>query len=207
MTRSGLGVYHDWLVGAGIFPDRMSPWASAGAYAFSTSLASFEFTACWAAALPVENGSVVGASTDRPQVTSVCEYLKSLVTTLLVTPLGRTVPLNRTPAVSLSCACIAVTSSLLSAFAGISVRAGWASAPPAASASAYRRGRYRRGQPDRRPGPHPRHRGGHRTAELVDNGLTTLQINSNYTDIVLGCVLGPAVTAGRLRARSVARRG
>jgi ribose transport system permease protein len=43
--------------------------------------------------------------------------------------------------------------------------------------------------------------------ELINNGLTTLQINSNYTDIVLGCVLGLAITADRLRARSVAKRG
>lgn len=43
--------------------------------------------------------------------------------------------------------------------------------------------------------------------ELVNSGLTTLQIDSNYTDIALGCVLGPAITADRLRARSVARRG
>ncbi|KJS61662.1 ABC transporter permease [Streptomyces rubellomurinus] len=42
--------------------------------------------------------------------------------------------------------------------------------------------------------------------ELINNGLTTLQINSNYTDIVLGCVLGLAITADRLRARRVARR-
>jgi ribose transport system permease protein len=42
--------------------------------------------------------------------------------------------------------------------------------------------------------------------ELINNGLTTLQINSNYTNIVLGCVLGLAITADRLRARSVARR-
>lgn len=44
--------------------------------------------------------------------------------------------------------------------------------------------------------------------ELIDNGLTTLQINSNYTTTtVLGCLLGPAITADRLRARSVAHRG
>ncbi|AEW98767.1 ABC transporter permease [Streptantibioticus cattleyicolor] len=42
--------------------------------------------------------------------------------------------------------------------------------------------------------------------ELINNGLTTLQINSNYTNIVLGCVLGLAITADRLRARRVARR-
>lgn len=41
--------------------------------------------------------------------------------------------------------------------------------------------------------------------ELINNGLTTLQINSNYTNIVLGCVLGIAITADRLRARSVAK--
>jgi ribose transport system permease protein len=29
--------------------------------------------------------------------------------------------------------------------------------------------------------------------ELINNGLTTLQINSNYTNIVLGCVLEPEV--------------
>jgi ribose transport system permease protein len=39
--------------------------------------------------------------------------------------------------------------------------------------------------------------------ELINNGLTTLQINSNYTNIVLGCVLGLAITADRLRARKV----
>ncbi|GLX49690.1 sugar ABC transporter permease [Streptomyces hygroscopicus subsp. hygroscopicus] len=43
--------------------------------------------------------------------------------------------------------------------------------------------------------------------ELINNGLTTLQINPNYTNIVLGCVLGLAITADRLRARSIARRG
>ncbi|MHA6765231.1 ABC transporter permease [Streptacidiphilus sp. PAMC 29251] len=43
--------------------------------------------------------------------------------------------------------------------------------------------------------------------ELINNGLTTLQINSNYTQIVLGAVLGIAITADRLRARRLARRG
>lgn len=42
--------------------------------------------------------------------------------------------------------------------------------------------------------------------ELINNGLTTLQINSNYTNIVLGCVLAVAITADRLRARGIARR-
>ncbi|MGG2461481.1 ABC transporter permease [Streptomyces sp. RGM 3693] len=42
--------------------------------------------------------------------------------------------------------------------------------------------------------------------ELINNGLTALQVNSNYTNIVLGCVLGLAVVADRLRARSMARR-
>ncbi|MFI9158660.1 ABC transporter permease [Kitasatospora aureofaciens] len=42
--------------------------------------------------------------------------------------------------------------------------------------------------------------------ELINNGLTTLQVNSDYTNIVLGCVLGLAITADRLRARHVARR-
>lgn len=42
--------------------------------------------------------------------------------------------------------------------------------------------------------------------ELINNGLTTLQINANYVNIVLGSVLGLAITADRLRARSVARR-
>jgi len=43
--------------------------------------------------------------------------------------------------------------------------------------------------------------------ELINNGLTTLQINADYTNIVLGCVLGLAIMADRLRARRVARRG
>jgi ribose transport system permease protein len=43
--------------------------------------------------------------------------------------------------------------------------------------------------------------------ELINNGLTTLQINSDYTNIVLGCVLGLAITADRLRARQLAKRG
>jgi ribose transport system permease protein len=43
--------------------------------------------------------------------------------------------------------------------------------------------------------------------ELINNGLTTLQINANYTNIVLGCVLGLAITADRLRARCLAQRG
>jgi ribose transport system permease protein len=42
--------------------------------------------------------------------------------------------------------------------------------------------------------------------ELINNGLTTLQINSDYTQIVLGGVLGIAITADRLRARRLARR-
>ncbi|RAG84339.1 ABC transporter permease [Streptacidiphilus pinicola] len=42
--------------------------------------------------------------------------------------------------------------------------------------------------------------------ELINNGLTTLQINSDYTNIVLGGVLGLAITADRLRARHVAKR-
>ncbi|WP_042400867.1 ABC transporter permease [Streptacidiphilus carbonis] len=42
--------------------------------------------------------------------------------------------------------------------------------------------------------------------ELINNGLTTLQINSNYTQIVLGAVLGIAITADRLRARRLAKR-
>ncbi|MFJ9615343.1 ABC transporter permease [Streptomyces noursei] len=42
--------------------------------------------------------------------------------------------------------------------------------------------------------------------ELINNGLTALQINSNYTNIVLGCVLGLAIVADRLRARGMARR-
>ncbi|MFD0330702.1 hypothetical protein ACFQZC_27145 [Streptacidiphilus monticola] len=42
--------------------------------------------------------------------------------------------------------------------------------------------------------------------ELINNGLTTLQINANYTNIVLGCVLGIAILADRLRARSVDKR-
>ncbi|MEU9455898.1 ABC transporter permease [Streptomyces sp. NPDC048277] len=41
---------------------------------------------------------------------------------------------------------------------------------------------------------------------LINNGLTTLQVNANYTNIVLGCVLGLAITADRLRARRVALR-
>ncbi|MBU3061773.1 ABC transporter permease [Nocardia sp. NEAU-G5] len=42
--------------------------------------------------------------------------------------------------------------------------------------------------------------------ELINNGLTTLQINADYVNIVLGSVLGLAITADRLRARRVARR-
>ncbi|MFE9425621.1 ABC transporter permease [Kitasatospora sp. NPDC006697] len=42
--------------------------------------------------------------------------------------------------------------------------------------------------------------------ELISNGLTTLQINSNYTQIVLGGVLGIAILADRLRAKAVAKR-
>jgi ribose transport system permease protein len=42
--------------------------------------------------------------------------------------------------------------------------------------------------------------------ELINNGLTTLQVNSNYTNIVLGGVLGLAITADRLRARNLARK-
>ena len=41
---------------------------------------------------------------------------------------------------------------------------------------------------------------------LINNGLTTIRINANYTNIVLGCVLGLAITADRLRARRVAQR-
>ncbi|MDI5961408.1 ABC transporter permease [Streptantibioticus silvisoli] len=43
--------------------------------------------------------------------------------------------------------------------------------------------------------------------EFINNGLTILQINSDYTNIVLGCVLALAITADRLRARGIARRG
>ncbi|MCX4744708.1 ABC transporter permease [Kitasatospora sp. NBC_01287] len=42
--------------------------------------------------------------------------------------------------------------------------------------------------------------------ELITNGLTTLQINSNYTNIVLGCVLGIAILADRLRAKHFSSR-
>ncbi|WP_035803762.1 ABC transporter permease [Kitasatospora mediocidica] len=42
--------------------------------------------------------------------------------------------------------------------------------------------------------------------ELITNGLTTLQINSNYTNIVLGGVLGIAILADRLRAKHFSSR-
>ncbi|MCQ4080066.1 hypothetical protein NGB36_05530 [Streptomyces sp. RB6PN25] len=42
--------------------------------------------------------------------------------------------------------------------------------------------------------------------ELINDDLTILQINSDYTDIVLGCFLGLAITADRVRARRVAAR-
>ncbi|WP_042368115.1 ABC transporter permease [Streptacidiphilus neutrinimicus] len=42
--------------------------------------------------------------------------------------------------------------------------------------------------------------------ELINNGLTTLQINSDYTNIVLGGVLGIAILADRLRAQHLSRR-
>ncbi|MCC9306512.1 ABC transporter permease [Kitasatospora sp. RB6PN24] len=43
--------------------------------------------------------------------------------------------------------------------------------------------------------------------ELINNGLTTLQVNSNYTNIVLGAVLGIAILADRLRAKHFSSRG
>jgi ribose transport system permease protein len=43
--------------------------------------------------------------------------------------------------------------------------------------------------------------------ELINNGLTTLQINADYTNIVLGCVLAVAITADRLRAKRASARG
>jgi ribose transport system permease protein len=43
--------------------------------------------------------------------------------------------------------------------------------------------------------------------ELINDGMTALAVNANYTNIVLGVVLGLAILADRLRARRVSRRG
>ncbi len=42
--------------------------------------------------------------------------------------------------------------------------------------------------------------------ELINDGMTALDVNADYTNIVLGAVLGLAILADRLRARRVARR-
>ncbi len=43
--------------------------------------------------------------------------------------------------------------------------------------------------------------------ELINDGMTALAVNADYTNIVLGTVLGLAILADRLRARRLARRG